>query len=203
MVVAGTSPTKPRLQEGYYTLIATACTVLLIHGGGFMLGTPENTYAGETIRAMPNVQVIDIDYPLGNVPAAYDYARKVAAYVTEMQGRRPAAYGESAGGAIAGWLAAREDVRGAVSVGAPMNLRAWDPDYDHWLGIDDDDYAWYWSTKRIYSGQRYVRQFHFELDAVVPKTSQRMSEADWRLLEGGAHIELPAWRTRNAVEAVC
>jgi dienelactone hydrolase len=176
---------------------AGSCTVLTLHPGSFAAGNVQATLRRTVIRAMPKVREVPVEYTLGNVTAAYRDTRSVA----RRQRGRVVAYGESAGGTIAGWMAARRRVDAAVTVGAPMNIPAWTD--DGWTIGLAGELAWRYSPKRVYARQRPLWQYHYESDPAVPKGGQRLRGSQWRLVPGAGHYALNPDRTRAAIRAAC
>lgn len=89
-------------------------TVVLIHGGGF---TSRAALANKLAISEAGWKTVEVSYPFGDVAAAY---RAVAAQIPKSG--PVIAFGESAGGTIALWLAAHRRVDCAISVGGPTDF---------------------------------------------------------------------------------
>jgi len=99
--------------------------LLLIHGGGFFAGDPGYMdYAAAIAAQQGEFATLQPSYPLDDLPAAFVQMRDLALSLRR-QGRRVFAYGDSAGAAIAAWLASRGYVRAAAAKSPPTALRAW------------------------------------------------------------------------------
>lgn len=154
--------------------------LLLIHGGGFFEGSPAAMdYAAEIAAAEDAFLTLQPAYPLNDLPGAFRRLREVALDLRD-RGRRVYAYGDSAGGAIAAWLASRGFVRAAAAKSPPTALRAWrsryarryvtalpgDPHSWRHLHADREDLRTYSSAHR--PSRRPLRIFHGCADTVVP-----------------------------------
>lgn len=103
--------------------------LLLIHGGGFFTGDPAYMdYAAAIAAEQGEFETMQPSYPLDDLPAAFGQMRELALSLRR-QGREVLAYGDSAGGAIAAWLASRGYVRAAAAKSPPTALRAWASPY--------------------------------------------------------------------------
>ncbi len=103
--------------------------LLLIHGGGFFGGDPSYMdYAAAIAAQGSEFATLQPAYPLDDLPAAFTRMKELALSLRR-QGHRVFAYGDSAGGAIAAWLASRGYVRAAVAKSPPTALRAWASPY--------------------------------------------------------------------------
>jgi acetyl esterase/lipase len=125
-------------------------TVLVVHGGGWAFGDATGSLPVAWYLASHGYQAVSIGYPLRSVPASYRVARRKARrYGATL------AVGESAGGTIVSWLAARHRVRAAVEVSGPENLPLWGQSNlpSWWLpNIGAGGAAgWKWSPLRRYS----------------------------------------------------
>jgi len=108
---AGEPPSKPVL--------------LLIHGGGFYEGDPgQMDYAAAIAAEDGRFATVQPAYPLDNLTGAFEHVRAVAQSFAA-RGREVYAYGDSAGGAIAVWLAARGYVEAAAAKAPPTALVGW------------------------------------------------------------------------------
>jgi hypothetical protein len=154
--------------------------LLLIHGGGFFEGGPEAMdYAAQIAVAQGAFATVQPSYPLDNLPAAFNHVKEVALDL-RAQGRRVFAYGDSAGGAIAAWLASHGYVIAAAAKSPPTALRAWhsryarhyltappgDPHSWRHLKVDRQDLRTYSSANR--PSARPLRIFQSCADIVVP-----------------------------------
>jgi pimeloyl-ACP methyl ester carboxylesterase len=100
---------------------ASLATVLLIHGGGFVSGTPATMNPWVRDFRAHRIYAVSVPYPLGDVAVATRFVGRIADRV-----KGPAfAYGLSAGGTIAANLAATGRVDGAVNAIGPTNLTTW------------------------------------------------------------------------------
>jgi acetyl esterase/lipase len=99
--------------------------LLLIHGGGFVEGTPAMMDYAATIAAREGDFVTrQPAYPLNDLAGAFERLAGVA-LALGAQGREVYAYGDSAGGAIAVWLAANGYVEAAAGKAPPTALVGW------------------------------------------------------------------------------
>ena len=96
-------------------------TVLLLHGGGWQGGGPENMQPWADDFARHGMRAIAISYPLRDVLGAIEHVRRVAA----QQPGPVVLYGISAGGTIAAALAAQGAVAGAINLVGPTDLTRW------------------------------------------------------------------------------
>ncbi len=102
-------------------------TVLVLHGGGFVGGTPASVEPIAKELRGAGYNAIAVPYrdenPNGNVLGEIATVRR---YVKDAEGYGPViAYGVSAGGTLAAALAARGEIAGAVVAGGPTNLLTW------------------------------------------------------------------------------
>lgn len=154
--------------------------LLLIHGGGFFEGSPTAMdYAARIAAAQGTFETVQPAYPLDNLSAAFDRIRDVA-LAMHAQGREVLAYGDSAGGAIAAWLASRGFVHAAAAKSPPTALRAWHSPYArrYATAAPGDPHSWRHlrATPRVlrtYSSadrpsRRPLRIFQSCADTVVP-----------------------------------
>jgi acetyl esterase/lipase len=99
--------------------------LLLIHGGGFVEGSPAMMDYAATIAAREGeFATLQPYYPLNDLAGAFERLAD-AALALEAQGREAYAYGDSAGGAIAVWLAANGYVEAAAGKAPPTALVGW------------------------------------------------------------------------------
>ncbi len=98
--------------------------LLLIHGGGFFGGGPAAMDYAAEIAAGGRFLTVQPSYPLDDLPGAFEQVKRLALDLRS-QGHRVYAYGDSAGGAIAVWLASHGYVRAAAGKSPPTALRAW------------------------------------------------------------------------------
>jgi dienelactone hydrolase len=175
-----------------------ACLVLLLHAGGFVGGAPGDV-ANRVAIEQAGFRTQPVAYPLGDVPAAY---RAASALVPP--GRHVVAYGESAGGTIAAWLAAHGRVNAAVTVGAPTDLRQWPPDPTVRTAIGLWPNPWRYSPARAYDRQRPLWAIHWSDDPLIPFAhAAALRGAHVETVWGVGHIALPAPIVRRAVTAAC
>ena len=102
---------------------AAVPTVVLLHGGGWMSGTPSSMIPWENDFRAHGYRTRNVAYPF-DVTRSVDH---VAAIVQEerLRGHAVIAYGMSAGGTIAAALAATGRVDGAVNISGPTDLTRW------------------------------------------------------------------------------
>jgi hypothetical protein len=179
------------------------CDVLVIHGGGFSRGPP--AYGSGVIHAMPDIRATDVDYTGGTVQRAYADVMKLAWSMRDRE--HLVAYGESAGGTIAAWLAAWGLLDNATTVGAVMDLRAWlretkiSPSQ---LGLRSYDDAWSYSPSAVYRHQRPVFQYHYSEDPFVNlHHSQVLPGSLFLLMKGFGHAYMGDAETVAAVRRAC
>jgi len=154
--------------------------LLLLHGGGFFEGSPEAMdYAAEAAAAQGGFETLQPAYPLNDLPGAFEQMRDLA-LALRAQGRAVYAYGDSAGGAIAAWLASNGYVRAAGAKSPPTALRAWHTRYArrYVTALPGDPHSWLHlrattGAMRAYSSanrpsRRPIRIFHGCADTVVP-----------------------------------
>jgi acetyl esterase/lipase len=99
--------------------------LLLIHGGGFVEGSPSGMdYAAAIAAGEGEFATLQPAYPLNNLAGAFERLADVARAAGE-QGREVYAYGDSAGGAIAVWLASEGYVEAAAAKAPPTALVGW------------------------------------------------------------------------------
>ena len=118
--------------------------LLLIHGGGFFAGDPGYMdYAAAIAAAQGEFATLQPAYPLDDLPAAFAQTKELALRLRG-EGRRVFAYGDSAGGAIAAWLASRGYVAAAAAKAPPTALRAWRSPYALYYGTapPGDSHSW-------------------------------------------------------------
>lgn len=99
-------------------------TAIVIHGGGYAIGSPRETDDTCKQLAENGFYVINLDYPLKDLAGAEAALRKE----TEILKARPGplyAYGESAGGGLAALAAARGWVDGAFAWAPVSDLVSW------------------------------------------------------------------------------
>jgi alpha-beta hydrolase superfamily lysophospholipase len=97
--------------------------LLMFHGGGFSGGQAGDPSMQDAVAAAKRkgFRAVDVNYPLGNLDAAMGSAKRLARKYGR-HGRPVMAYGQSAGGVLAGRLAQKGLVGGAVGQLAPTNL---------------------------------------------------------------------------------
>lgn len=154
--------------------------LLLIHGGGFFGGDPGYMdYAAAIAAQQGEFATLQPSYPLDDLPAAFVQMKDLALSLRR-QGRRVFAYGDSAGAAIAAWLASHGYVRAAAAKSPPTALRAWaspfareyrtdpagDPHSWRHLRTSEDDLRTYSSARR--ASLRPLLIFQSCEDRIVP-----------------------------------
>jgi acetyl esterase/lipase len=103
---------------------ARAPMILLLHGGGWLGGTPGSmTPWKEDFRAH-GYRTRIVAYPLGSVARSIRHVEAIAVE-ERARGDSVIAYGMSAGGSIASALAATGRVDGAVNVNGPTDFTRW------------------------------------------------------------------------------
>lgn len=99
--------------------------LLLIHGGGFVEGAPSAMdYAAAIVAEKGEFATLQPAYPLNDLAGAFERLRGIALDL-EDQGREVYAYGDSAGGAVAVWLASHGYVAAAAAKAPPTALVGW------------------------------------------------------------------------------
>jgi len=154
--------------------------LLLIHGGGFFGGSPAAMdYAAAIAAVQGTFATVQPSYPLDNLSGAFNRLEEVA-LAFRAQGRPVFAYGDSAGGAIAAWLASRGLVRAAAAKSPPTALRAWSSPYAlrYATARAGDPHSWQHlrataQSLRTYSSadrtsRRPLRIFQSCADTIVP-----------------------------------
>ena len=162
----------------------TGCTVVVLPGGGF---TELNQSLNAASLRELGARVILQEYPLRDVPAAYRSVNRP----------RSVLLGESAGGAVAAWAAAHGRARAAVTVGAPLDFRVWQPDPSYFRGT-----PWHWSPRRVYHGQRPLTTIHWTADPIVP-AQPALHGARRIVLEGLGHQNAPRSVLRRELRRAC
>lgn len=99
--------------------------LLLIHGGGFVEGSPSGMdYAAAIVAREGEFATTQPAYPLNDLAGAFERLAEVA-LALQGQGREVYAYGDSAGGAIAVWLASQGYVEAAAAKAPLTALVGW------------------------------------------------------------------------------
>jgi acetyl esterase/lipase len=99
--------------------------LLLIHGGGFVEGSPSGMdYATAIAGREGGFATVQPAYPLNDLVGAFERLADVA-LALQGQGREVYAYGDSAGGAIAVWLASQGYVEAAAAKAPLTALVGW------------------------------------------------------------------------------
>lgn len=113
---------------------AAAPTILLLHGGGWMSGTPSTMIPWQNDFRAHGYRTRLVAYPF-DVTRSIDH---VAAIVQEerLRGASVIAYGTSAGGTIAAALAATGRVDGAVNISGPTDFTRWISPTGLLVGLD-------------------------------------------------------------------
>jgi acetyl esterase/lipase len=160
-------------------VLATTVTVLMLHGGGFVGGSPASVQPlADDLRAA-GYNAIAVDYrsenPTGNVLGEIATVRR---RVMEFEERGPViAYGVSAGGTLAAALAARGEVAGAVVAGGPTDLLSWiglsplpTPQYWRRMGMDTTARRLASPIHRLNGDQSPQLLLYGDIDPLVPIT---------------------------------
>ena len=174
--------------------------LILIHGGSFLYEDPtfESLTRPRAIRAgfVPHY----LDYPLGDMPAAFQAARAEAVRLRARYGSAVYAYGSSAGGTLAALLAGDGIVSAAVAK-APVSdlfdwqwpLSAYGPDYFERIGLGAPA-----ARRRLSPLRRPARRPLLILqgrgDRVVPVAMSRAYAVKFKrvhlwVVQGGHHTE--------------
>lgn len=168
--------------------------LLLVHGGGFFAGGPEAMdYAAAIAAGTGTFATAQPSYPLDDLPGAFARVKAVALQL-RAQGRRVYAYGDSAGGGIATWLASRGYVRAAVGSSPPTALLDWRTRYARHYATARPGDPHSWRHLRASRGARLaysaayrpslrpIHLFHSCADAIVPcAMSARFARRDPRV----------------------
>ena len=97
----------------------TPPVMLFFHPGGWILGAGHPMTREQEAARLQGFETINVDYVLGDVPTAFAQAVQLAKQLKK-RGRRVHAYGESAGGTMAAFLAQRGLVN-AAAVHSPVS----------------------------------------------------------------------------------
>jgi hypothetical protein len=95
--------------------------VLLFHAGGWVFGDGSAIDALNPAFRQAGFKPVAVDYTLGSLPSSFADAESAA---KRFRHRETYAYGESAGGTLAGWLAGRHLVDAAATNSAVVNIQA-------------------------------------------------------------------------------
>jgi acetyl esterase/lipase len=166
-------------------------TVLVVHLGSWVQGDATSCLPVARFLAAHGYRAVSIDYTLRDVPRSYRQSERKAR-------RYHAAYavGESAGGSIASWLAARRFVRAAVDVSGPVDLPRWErtslpAGFLRGIGLSGRA-AWEWSPLRRYSVRSApLLGVYWDRDPWVPLAQGRAIArrgAKLRVLHGRGHV---------------
>ena len=173
--------------------------LLLIHGGSFLYKDP--TFEALTLRRARAAGFVPhyLQYPLGDLPAAYRAARADAIRLRARYGRAVYAYGSSAGGTLASLLAGDGLVSAAVAkapvsdlVGWRWPLTAYGPDYYEQIGIGLA--ARFRLSPLRRPARRPLLIVHGRRDRIVPVAMSREYAVKFKrvhlwVVHGGHHIE--------------
>jgi acetyl esterase/lipase len=122
LVVAATVSAAPALAAADAgTPKERRAVVLLLHAGGWILGSASLMDPLEPAVRAAGMKPVPVEYALGDLPQAFADAEAAA---RRFRGRSVYAYGESAGGTMAAWLASRWIVDGAFTNSAIVRLAA-------------------------------------------------------------------------------
>ena len=101
-----------------------ATAVIVIHGGGFLSGTPTKTASICAGLGRDGLAVTNLDYPVRDFAGTYQ-AVKAATAEAGRHSRMVFSYGESAGGGLSALAAARGWVDGAFAWAPVSDIAAW------------------------------------------------------------------------------
>lgn len=170
--------------------------VLVIHGGYFVLGSPEVTADSCAAFAAKGWRAVNLDYPLGDLAAAAAYVHAAAA--RERSRRKTVfAYGESAGGGLGALAAARGWVDGGFAWAPVTNLVGWKAGeargLDFWRAIVDSSRSTLSSVSAITWASRHSAPMlvvHGRSDQAVSLSQSQKLKLRWpgltlRIAPGG------------------
>lgn len=158
-------------------MIAAPLIVLAFHAGGFFQGDPALVEPACEVPRAQGVRCIAVEYPLGDMDAAFRRARQVARH---HRGAAVLAYGESAGGVLAARLAHDGLAAASASVASPLDLAA----FEHPLGAE----LWRLAGASMADRRRWavttrpaspMRLFDSREDPIVPWTFNEAYVARW------------------------
>jgi len=187
--------------------------VIVIHGGSFVVGSPDNTADSCQAFAKRGFYVINLDYPLGNLQGAYRAVYQAARKAR--QGRRVVyAYGESAGGGLAALAAAKGWVDDAFAWAPVSNLLLWQsqaaPGTAFWQYCSDSRPATLRMLSAYYAAtgaSAPLRVVHGRDDLMVPISQSRALKKVYRRMRltevsGGHDQAAPSYlnATRDALK---
>jgi acetyl esterase/lipase len=179
-------------------------TVVLLHPGGWIGGSQTDEAVLAQLLSLHGWRSVSLAYPLWNLPAAYSAATE-ATRTWRRPGQPLVAIGESAGGGIAEWLAARRRVDSAFAVGGPADFRTWrliqpGAPWAFWpaaVGIGGQ--LWRWSPARVFEAERSAPLVVYQsLDDQVVEPAQaremkaRGAEVHWLR---GSHLTDTSWQS--------
>ncbi|HEY6638225.1 MAG TPA: alpha/beta hydrolase fold domain-containing protein [Solirubrobacterales bacterium] len=128
--------------------------MLFFHPGGWLLGPGHPMRREQEAARMQGFETINLDYVLGDVPTAFAQAVRLAKQLKK-RGLRVYAYGESAGGTMAAFLAQR----GLVDAAAAHSPVSSIPDF----------------INQASSSGRYPHDFFDQLFKLTPQTEEFFS----------------------------
>lgn len=177
-------------------------TALLFRRGAWMGGSESDMLDLAQQFSERGWRGVSVAYPLHDVPGSYQ-AAAVAATAYRTASEPLVAVGESAGGTIAEWLAARARVDRAVAVAAPSDFSRWRlihggpwPWWPAAVGIEDE--LWRWSPARLYRARTSapLAVYQSRDDAVVEPAQAREMHARGAELHWlrGDHLADTSWR---------
>jgi acetyl esterase/lipase len=154
-------------------------TVLVFYPGGFIVGDSAITAPLARKIAALGYRAVNVEYPLGSLPAAMRLAARDASQASRLP--QPVyAVGESSGGTLAGLLAAQHRVRAAYMEAAPTDLLRWAPfesqtlNYYRAIGLSTPQQrAAYSPYEQLSRRSSPMRLYHSPADTAVPYSESR------------------------------
>lgn len=158
-------------------------TVLLLHGGGFWFGSPEQL--GRTCRLLASrgFRAVSLQLPLGDLSGQFETVTRRVRLERKRSASRLFTYGESAGGALALYPAARGWVDGAFAWAPVTQL---DPDgcaicrFDLLTGSSPQQRARYSPLRWVSRRSSAALVIHGSADTTVPLAQNMRLARRWR-----------------------